>query len=294
LWHDSQSGHVVRVALVSNAESGSSDEQTLEEVKSILGELGEVSDVTPSSSETFDEETRRGTEGADLIVVAGGDGTLNFVINALGDRLGESMGTGNDFARALNVPLDPVEGARHLLDAGERSIDVGRATAEGVDRLFLNACIGGFPVDVDEAVDPGLKKKIGPVAFWIGGLKAFTDMTRATVTVNGEEITDCIAVGVGNGQTCGGGVRVWPQADPGDGLLDACAMPAPTNPAALKLAAKVKAGTHTDLPEVKTTRAPRITITSDPTIEFNLDGELVNLESPATFELVTGTQFRSH
>lgn len=280
----------MRILLLSNESSGSSDSQVVESIGQELSALGSVTSLVPRSLESFDEEVSHAAHDADLLVVAGGDGTLNCTVNALRDGLGSvnlalvPMGTGNDFARTLEVSRDPLEAARVVVSGTERSIDVWRARGEGADRLFINACMGGFPVEVNEAIDEDLKRKVGPLAFVIGGAKGAADMIRYRVTINGKELDDCIAAGVGNGQTCGGGVRVWPQADPSDGLLDACVLSAEGVGDTIKLAATVRSGRHTGLEEVATLRAARIEISSEPAMEFNLDGELEELVSPVTFE----------
>lgn len=231
---------------------------------------------------------------ADVVVVAGGDGTLNHAVNDLAGRLPDvrfglvPVGTGNDFARSAGVPDDPAEAARVIASGAERAFDVGRATGGGVTRLFVNACMGGFPVQVDDAIDEDTKARLGPLAFWVGGAKAATRVERARVTIDGVEVPDCVAAGVGNGRTCGGGIPVWPDADPSDGVLDACALAAPGVAAALKVLLKVRAGEHGGLDEVRTSRGARVEIDADPPIELNVDGELVGLTTPATFE-VCGT-----
>ncbi|MDQ3953367.1 MAG: YegS/Rv2252/BmrU family lipid kinase, partial [Actinomycetota bacterium] len=228
---------------------------------------------------------------AEVVVVAGGDGTLNHAVNALADRLDEvrfalvPLGTGNDFARTLGVPDDPAEAARLVAGGGIRSFDLGRASGGGVSRLFVNACMGGFPVHVDEAIDEETKRVLGPLAFWVGGAKAATGLRRSTIRIDGIEVPDCVAAGVGNGRTCGGGIAVWPDADPADGSLDGCALGAPNAAAAIRLLLKVRAGEHAGLDGVGTVRGPRIEIDADPPIELNVDGELVGLTTPATFEI---------
>ncbi len=280
----------MRILLLSNESSGSSDSQVVDSIAQELSTLGSVTSLVPSSLESFDEEVSHAAHDADLLVVAGGDGTVNCTVNALRDELGSvklalvPMGTGNDLARTLEIPRDPLEAARAVISGSERSIDVWRARGGGVDRLFVNACMGGFPVAVNEAIDEDLKRKVGPLAFVIGGAKGAADMTRYRVTINGKELDDCIAAGVGNGQTCGGGVRVWPRADPSDGLLDACVLSAEGIGDAVKLAATVRSGRHSGLEEVENLRAARIEISSDPPMEFNLDGELEQLVTPVTFE----------
>jgi diacylglycerol kinase (ATP) len=289
----------MNVLLISNETSGSSDAETVREIERILGSLGDVRSLSPESVDSLTDAVAGAARDRDFVVVAGGDGTFNCTINALGDDLASRafglipMGTGNDFARTLGLPDDPVDAARGLVDGEDVRIDVGRAEGAGVERLFVNACMGGFPVDVDVAVEESdLKRRLGPLAFWVGGAKALTDITRFEARMGTRAIDDCVAVGVGNGRTCGGGIAVWPSAHPDDGALDACALPA-TNPAqAVRLAAKVRDGSHEDLDEVVTARAARVEIDADPMIEFNVDGELVGLKSPASFEVVKAVTMR--
>lgn len=241
-----------------------------------------------------DGELRDAARDADLVVVAGGDGSLSHAVNDLSDRLDDlvfgliPVGTGNDFARTAGVPDDPVEAARVVATGEPRTFDVSRAAGDGVERLFVNACMGGFPVQVDQAIDEKTKDRLGPLAFWAGGAKAARNLQRSTVTIGGIELADCVAAGVGNGRTCGGGIPVWPGADPSDGVLDGCAFALPSATAAAKILLEVRSGDHEDLDEVRTTSGHRITIDSDPPIELNVDGELVGLTTPATFE-VCGT-----
>jgi diacylglycerol kinase (ATP) len=247
--------------------------------------------VAPKTLETFASEVSEAARQAALVVVAGGDGTFNLAVNALSNRLDDlvlglvPMGTGNDLARTLRIPRDPRVAARAVVEGAERAVDLCRARGGDVDRLFVNACMGGFPVEVNEAIDSDLKSKLGPFAFWVGGVRALKDITRYTVEMNDLRLEDVVAVGVGNGRTCGGGVEVWPGADPTDGRLEGCALSAAGVAQALELAAKVKGGRHTDRAGVETCSAARIEISGEPEIEFNLDGELVGLETPATFEV---------
>jgi diacylglycerol kinase (ATP) len=287
---------VTRVLVVFNPASGSADRDLHNAITGALAPLGGVEVAIPAEG-SFADEIRRGARGADVVIVGGGDGTLNSVLNALGDRLSEftmgliPMGTGNDLARTLELPDDPLAAAAALVTADVRELDVGRASGAGVSRLFLNACMGGFPVQVDEATDDRAKKRLGPLSFWIAGAKALPDLTPATVAVNGRRLEECVAAGVGNGRTCGGGVEVWPSARPDDGALNACAL-AVRNPAqGAILAARVRSGSHEDQDGVLTDRAESIVIESDPPIGFNVDGELVGLTSPATFEIAGRVRF---
>jgi diacylglycerol kinase (ATP) len=286
-----------RWVLVFNAASGNASESVRAEVMQALEPVGRVDVVAPKDKDSFDEEVGRAAQGAAVVVAAGGDGTLNLTLNALRDLLPEvtlaiaPLGTGNDLARTLAVPEDPVDAARALPRGKVRTLNVGRASGPGVERLFINACMGGFPVEANEAIDENTKKRLGPLAFWIGGAKALTELSKSTVSINGTVVRECVAAGVGNGRTCGGGMEVWPSADPGDGRLNGAVLAASTVPQAVALAARIKAATHEELENVTTTSAARIEIKAEPEIKFNVDGELIGLRSPATFEIVSSVRF---
>ena len=113
-------------------------------------------------------------DGYDHLIVAGGDGTLNEVINGVGATPGGfdvvtfgiiPLGTGNDFATALGIPPE-VEDALTAITGGDRvSVDVGRLN----DRYFINVSAGGFIAEVSDAVDPKLKTLAGKLAYLVGG-----------------------------------------------------------------------------------------------------------------------------
>ncbi len=281
----------MKILLIANPSSGGSEGDTLSEIEDILAEAGDVRCLEPSL-DGFNLEVTQAARDRGMVVVAGGDGTFSRVVNAFKTRLDDIVfalvptGTGNDLARTLHLPEVPSEAAHIATGGAECSIDVGRATGAGAQGLFVNACIGGFPVAMNEAVDQDMKSRLGPLAFWVSGARVAASLPRSTVTLNGVEVPDCVAVGVGNGMTSGGGVRLWPQAAIDDGILDACALPAEDAAAAARLALKVKAGTHGELDDVETTRGPKIEVDSDPAIEMNVDGELIGLTTPVTFEVV--------
>jgi diacylglycerol kinase (ATP) len=286
-----------RWIVIFNPVSGSADQAKQQAVVGTLQSRGPVDVVSPENRESFEDDVRRAAKEATVVVSAGGDGTMNATLNALSGVLDEltlalvPMGTGNDLARTLEIPDDPVEAARGLTQGVVRELDVARASGPDVERLFINACMGGFPVEANEAIDEDTKKRLGPLAFWLGGAKALKELTKSTVTMNGTTVPDGIAAGVGNGRTCGGGMEVWPSARPDDGRLNGCVLAASSLSKALTLAAKVKTASHEELSTVRTALASKIEITADPDIEFNVDGELIGLRSPATFAIVTSVRF---
>ena len=127
-------------------------------------------------------------DGCDRVFVAGGDGTLNEVVNGLlaADALDRvaigllPLGTGNDFARMLHLSEKPDEALASLLNAREVRADVG--TLNG--RAFVNTSGGGFISEVTEALDDRLKSIAGKLAFLIAGGQAVLEYEPAPVRVD--------------------------------------------------------------------------------------------------------------
>src|SRR5919202_1615556 len=160
----------MRVLLISNEKSGSAERGSPERLAKILSDVGKVTAIQPGKDE-FDAVVDAAASEADLVVAAGGDGTVNRTVNAIRDQLERvqiavvPLGTGNDFARTLGVPLDdPEEAARGIVDAGPRFVDLCLAKGPGIERLFVNACIGGFPVEVGEAGGGKGERDLRPLA----------------------------------------------------------------------------------------------------------------------------------
>ncbi len=174
-------------------------------------------------------------EGCELIVSAGGDGTLRDLAAsirghdvALGALAG---GTANVFARELEIPGDPEAAAATLVDALERPIDVGRITLpDGRSTRFVLAAGVGLDAAVLAATDPRLKRRVGPLSMLAAGLpllpryRAF----EAEVTSDGERVWagDCLQVVVGNTRCYAMVLEPNPEARLDDGLLDALVVPA--------------------------------------------------------------------
>ena len=177
-------------------------------------------------------------EGFDLIVAAGGDGTVNEALNGLGDapdgfaraRLGVlPLGTVNVFARELKIPLR-IERAWEVLQRGrETRIDLPRvefsANCIRQQRYFVQLAGAGMDARAIELVDWGHKKKIGPLAYLIAGLKALREQKpKIIVRAAGREVRGELVL-IGNGRFFGGPFGIFPPADLRDGLLDICVFP---------------------------------------------------------------------
>lgn len=277
--------------LVSNAAAGGADDDVLAKVRECFEGRGVVHMLAPSEHDDGDAVLRERAGDVELVVVAGGDGSLNAAVAALGDILEEvvvglvPMGTGNDFARTLGLPSDPIVAARAVATGEQRLVDVGRARSDDGEWLFANACMGGFPVAVNRAIDEDLKRRIGPLSFWWGGAKAAANLIRYSVRVDDRKMEDVVAVGVGNGRSAGGGIEVFPEARVDDGLLECCVIEASSVVEGLRVASRVRKGGHEGMGSVTTLRARSFRIEADPTMEFNVDGDVVDLRTPATFEV---------
>ena len=232
----------------------------------------------------------------DLIVSAGGDGTLNEVVNGIAQggckaALGVlPLGTGNDFARTLGVPNDLDAGIDQIAAGETRCIDLVRVTSDRV-RYFVNVSSGGFSGVVDEKLTPEMKRTWGPLAYLRGAAAAFSELRGYTTTVALDDAEsfelDLYNVVIANGRYVAGGIPVAPRAGIADALLDIVLIPerGPTELAIL--AAQILVGKHLGSDAIIFRRAKKIAIKSRPGMWFNVDGELIGNE-PATFELLPG------
>lgn len=258
-------------------------------------ELVEADDLADAA-----EEAARG--GIGLVVAAGGDGTVHAVANGL-MRVGDGaesrptlaicpMGTGNDLARTLSIPIGaPCTEVLRLLERGERrAIDAIRVESPDGDCYAVNACSGGFTSLVDEAMTSELKSRWGAFAYAIGTARALPDIEeyRTTIAWDGAEPEEVRAfnVLVANGRTVGGGTPVAPGASLEDGLLDVVVV---REGGALDMARlTARAYTTRDYTEdekVIFRRCRRVEVASSPSMAFNVDGD-PHTTHPVSFEVV--------
>src|SRR3954471_14118383 len=210
-------------------------------------------------------------KGRDLIIAAGGDGTLNEVINGIGENLGDAavglipLGTGNDFARTIGVPAD-IEEAIDLIRAGEtRPVDLVRVTSDAV-RYFVNVSAGGFSGLVNEKLTKEMKKTWGPLAYLRSAAAALPELRAYQTTLafdNAEALMlELYNVVVANGRYVAGGMLIAPEAAIDDGLLDVILIPQrPASELAL-VAAQIVLGTHLSGDVVIHRLAQRLTVNS--------------------------------
>jgi diacylglycerol kinase (ATP) len=230
-----------------------------------------------------------------FIITAGGDGTLNEVVNGVSVSARPvyigmvPLGTGNDFARSLKLPAAIEDNVDVLLSRKTRPIDIVRVRSSRRTRYFVNVSAGGFSEIVDENLTPEIKRDWGPLAYLRGAAAALPKLHayHAHIELDGKQVVrlDVYNVIVANGQFVAGGLPIAPRADPGDGLLDVVLIP--THPLAkvAVLAAEILLGKHLTSNAVAFRRAKRIAVRSRPVMWFNVDGEPVGT-APAVFEVI--------
>jgi diacylglycerol kinase (ATP) len=230
-----------------------------------------------------------GSAGYDIVFVAGGDGTLNEVLNGLA-RLGAlsdvtvgllPLGTGNDFATALGLPTD-IDEALAIAAAGRVArIDVGRLN----DRVFANVSAGGFIAEVSDAVSTELKGVAGRFAYLLGGAQVLLsyEPVRARIVAARESALprrlhdwfDMQLFAVCNAPLIGGGRPIAPFARPDDGLFDVCIVDALPTLQFLGLLRGLAAGAHVDHDHVTYFRTSAVDLEFDRTILVNTDGQVL-------------------
>lgn len=249
------------------------------------------------SSEKGDLEwiaARLQSDGVDAVIAAGGDGTLHDVVNGCmrggaKTRLGLiPLGTGNDFARSLSLPVDIAAACEVIREGVIRKIDVVRVTTPE-PRFMINVAAGGFAGVVSEKLTPEVKAAWGPLSYVRGMIDALGEMQtyRATIRVDGGDVEEIplLNVVVANGNHVARGIPIAPEADPSDGLVDVVVVRDMTLPALAMLAPQILVAAHLDNAEVLHIRARRFSIESNPPMIFNADGEVLG-DHPATFEVL--------
>jgi diacylglycerol kinase (ATP) len=228
------------------------------------------------------------------IVAAGGDGTLNEVVNGIGQRAGRiclglvPLGTGNDFACSLGLPSSIGRNIDLLLSRKTRRIDLVRVESKRT-RYFVNVSSGGFSSMVDGKLTPRIKQHWGSLSYIRGAAAALPKLhayrTRLVFDDKERMAIELYNIVIANGRFVAGGLPIAPQADPADGWLDIILIPKQPAPRMALLAAEIVLGKHLSNDAIVFRRARKIAVRSQPKMRFNADGELVG-NMPAVFQIV--------
>ncbi|WP_030483905.1 diacylglycerol/lipid kinase family protein [Nocardioides aequoreus] len=285
------------VLVIANAEAGGEEQESLRLALEVLRAKADVEVARTSNPGELDGVLHRA--GGRLLVAAGGDGSLHAVVAALHKRreLGESrlgllpLGTGNDFARTLGLPLEPQAAAEALLTGRERRMDL---IVDELGQVVVNSVHLGASAQASRR-GARWKRRLGKFGFGILGYPIGAVLSavrppyvRLRIEVDGEVLVDVadpvLMVAVGNGTSVGGGTELTPEADPGDARLDVMVSRAIGPLERFGYVWKLTRGTHEEREDVLTARGRTVTVSGE---EFYLsaDGEIDGPERRRTWRL---------
>jgi diacylglycerol kinase (ATP) len=288
--------------VITNTDAGTADAERLEQALEVIRERASVEVAATSNPGELDGVLHRA--GSRRIVVAGGDGSMHAVVAALHRRnelagrvLGLlPLGTGNDFARGNDIPLDIVEAAELVLTGEPRPVDL---IVDEVGEIVVNNVHVGAGAQAsrrgarwkDRLHSIGYKKvNLGKLGYPIGALLAATHPPelRLRVKVDGRIVNDLdqpvLMVALGNGAHVGGGTELNPDADPESGAIDVMISRAVGPLAKFAYVAHLSRGTHQERDDVISLRGRTVSVTGE---EFwcSADGEVRGPERRRTWRL---------
>jgi len=238
------------------------------------------------------ELARTAAAAHDLVVVVGGDGTLNEVVNGV---VGTSVelailpaGTGQDFGRTYGIPTRFDDAVRLALAGAATTIDLGRATFAGGERYFANVGSVGMSGAVAKRANSMSKALGGRATFYYALVREFVAWQNSEVTVTfdtGERRGPMHDVIVANGQWHGGGMRLAPEALFDDGLFDIVVIGDVSKLDFVTTSPKLYKGGHVGHPRVEVVRSATVAIDAARPLPIELEGEPVGT-TPARFEIV--------
>lgn len=270
-----------RLLLITNSDAGTADQEAVDAALAVLREGADVEVRGTSSPEELADVLA--AAGDRTIVVAGGDGSMHAVVQALHTRNeldGRTLaliplGTGNDFARTLDLPLDPAEAARVVLTGTPRPTDL---VVDEEGQVTVNSVHLGAGAEAGKR-GARWKERLGRVGYPIGALQTALNppSLRVRVEVDGEVVVDVdqplLMVAVGNGASVGGGTELTPDAEPHDGEVDVL-VATPTGPLArLGYLVRLPFARHEEHGDVRILRGRTVRVSGTP-FDCNSDGEI--------------------
>ncbi|MDT0617835.1 lipid kinase [Salinisphaera sp. P385] len=272
-----------------HSRSGSQDAETLITRLQQAG-LG-VTRVTPDGPDHIAAVIREHQGRVDRVIVGGGDGTINAALPGIAASelpMGVlPLGTANDFARSLGVPLDPAAACDVIAADHVRRIDLGECNG----RYFVNVAHIGFAVEVARRSDGDTKKLMGPLAYPYAAWTAFRTRRRFRVEIRGDDgpwrRLKAIQVSVGNGRFYGGGIPIAEDAAIDDGRLDLYAIPAHRDGSLLAMIPALRVGRTRGHDQIETLAATRIEVRTRQPKTIAVDGEPGG-KTPASFRVHPG------
>jgi YegS/Rv2252/BmrU family lipid kinase len=227
-------------------------------------------------------------DGVDAVVVGGGDGSINAVLPALlrtGLPLGVlPLGTANDFARTLGLPVDLASAVRVIAEGATCGVDVGVVNGHP----FLNVASLGLSTDLAQRLTGVGKRRWGRLSYAAAALAVLARARpfRAVIVAGGQAVrVQTYQIAVGNGRYYGGGLPVRHDASIGDGRLDLYSLEFKAVGSLLLAGLAFRRGRQGAWREVRELQCTRFQVRTRRPRPVNLDGELLTL-TPARFDLL--------
>lgn len=218
----------------------------------------------------------------DLVVAAGGDGTINEVINGLAEqeyrpKLGIiPMGTTNDFARALSIPRDIKKAVDIILAGQSMFLDIGRVN----DQYFMNIAGGGKLTELTYEVPSKLKTMLGQMAYYMKGIEMLPSLKpiRTKIEYDGNIVDEDIMLFlVSNTNSVGGFEKLAPDAKANDGYFDLLILKKANLAEFVRIASLALRGAHLQDKHIIYAKANHIKVSTDEKMQLNIDGEFGGL-----------------
>ena len=281
--------------LISNPKTGRYASRRLRPIQETISQLKSLGvevelKLTTRPREATEIATRAARNGSSDVFVAGGDGTINEVIQGLAGtkaRLGIiPRGTANVLARELGLPLDEQAAATVAARGKSRRIHLGLAIDEtnNVRRHFALMAGIGLDASIVRHVRPRLKKRIGKGAFWISGLSHLATWSPDPfkLEIDGREYMATFAA-IGKGPRYGGDLAITPGARLDEPLFEVCMIQTSNRFRYLRLLSQaMRAGMPRDNPAVEFVKTARVTARGNAPVQ--IDGELIG-GLPMRFEI---------
>jgi YegS/Rv2252/BmrU family lipid kinase len=225
-------------------------------------------------------------QGYRTVVAAGGDGTINEVVNGLAGSdvaLGVlPVGTMNVFAAELGLPKRLREAWRVILEGKTREVDLARANRQ----YFVQLAGVGLDAQVVKETTWDMKRKLGPLSYLLSAAQVAARKPPKLLVHDGTRTEEGSFVLIGNGRFYGGRLEFFREARIDDGLLDVLVFKRMSHLDIARYMGNVLVGRHTTLPDVVYFQARKVRVESEEEVPVEVDGELATV-LPVTFRIVS-------
>ena len=284
-----------KIKIISNPSSGrQSIDRRLERLIKLLLDDGYTLNKfeTKQKNDAMNETIKTCNEDWDMIIVSGGDGTVNEVAKGIVKSENKipvailASGTVNDFANYMKIPNDVNDFYNMIKKFETVSVDLGKLN----DDYFVNVAAGGILSNVGYQVLPEAKLVLGRMAYYLEGLKEITlqGIKPINLQIESEEyssVEDVLLFLISNSSSIGGFKKIAPKADVLDGLLDIVIVKKSDVGNLANIFFNIFSGEHVNHPNVIYFKSNKIKLNTTNDVNIDIDGEYGG-KLPATFQVV--------